>query len=59
MYESGGVMSNRDFWMGYMMGSSSSVSGSSSGGDGSTFIAILTVIGGLVPEALLFTVFRN
>lgn len=46
-----------DFWRGYMMGSSEGESGSSGGGDGSTFIAILTVIGGLVLEALFFTIF--
>ncbi len=44
-----------DFWRGYMMGSSENDSGSSGGGDGSTIIAILTVIGGLVLEAIFFT----
>lgn len=52
-------MSDRDFWRGYMMGSSESGSGSGSSGrgDGSTFIAILSVIGGLVLEAIFFTLF--
>lgn len=50
-------MNNRDFWTGYMMGSSEGENKSSGGGDGSTIIAILSVICGLVLEAAFFTLF--
>lgn len=50
-------MSDKDFWMKYMMGSSNSGNESSGGGDGSTIIVILSDIGGLVLEAIFFTLF--
>ena len=46
---------NDDFLLGYMLGSSEHDSHSSSGGDGSGIIAVLCVVGGLVLEALFFT----
>ncbi len=50
-------MDDKDFWMGYMMGSSEGERGSSSGSDGSGILAALSAIGGLVLEALFLTIF--
>lgn len=49
-------MDDRDFWLGYMMGSSEGESGSSGGGGGSGILAVLSVVGGLVLEAIFLTV---
>ena len=53
--ERGGSMNNRDFWMGYMMGSCEGEGSGSGGGDGSGILAVLSVVGGLVVEALFLT----
>lgn len=48
-------MDDRDFWLGYMMGIGEGECGGSGGGDGSGILAVLSVVGGLVLEALFFT----
>ena len=49
---------NDDFLLGYMFGSSEHDNHSSGGGDGIGIIAVLCVVGGLVLEALFFTLFN-
>lgn len=49
-------MDDRDFWLGYMMGSTEGENGSSGGGDGSGILAVLSVVGGLVLEAIFLTI---
>lgn len=45
---------NRDFWMGYMMGSGENESGGS-GGNGGGIIAVLSMAGGFLLNVLFYT----